>query len=522
MATVEEIITRYSADDRYSAKVVAATQKTKAFGTAVDHVHRKTTKGNGGSPFGSLTDGANDLIGAFGEAGSYLNMIIGPIKAVGTAIMVTAGAAAAGTIAFAGFAKSALDSFSEIDSLKRGLAAVSGSADSAAQQFEALRSVAKLPGLGITEAVQGALQLQAAGVGFESARRDLLAFGNALASAGKGKEDLQEVVLQLSQLFSSGKLEGDELKVIRQRVPQFSQALVAAFGTASSEAINKLGLPVEKVIELVVAELEKLPKVTGGIKNTMENFSDSTKLAMASAGKAIADNFAGPLERAASLIENMTNSGVFEHIADVWSKMFGGGKEDLFVNVIAYAAAVAQALPTLIETAVQTAKDGIKFLVDEVMKMIRLVAVIGGATGAVDQVIKTFEKVASGGSGLDPFRFIRDQIQQSYEEFKAMANAPDQTAPALADALSNSPLKQIQLNTKTTADVLTRQEQISRSTLGGGTFGNMGITPVELGGMKRRGRTTVEGAIRYLVAAVEQQTGGAVMQGMLSRARVTR
>jgi len=523
MATVEEIITRYSVDDRYTAKVVAATQKTRAFGSAVDQVHRKTSKTTGGSPFSGLKDGADDLIGAFGEASNYVGMILAPIKAVGQAILVTAGAAAAGTIAFAGFAKSALDAYSELDSLMKGLTAVAGSQEEAAKQFQKVREIAKLPGLGVFEAGQGLINLQAAGLSAKTAADALMGFGNALATVGKGKTELDGVVIALSQIAAKGVVSAEEINQIAERLPQIRPLMQAAFGTANTETLQKMGLTSTEFITKLTDELGRLPKVAGGVRNSLENVADATKLAMASAGSAIATNFLPAIEKASLMIQSLSDSGVFQRIADNWSKMFGGGKEDLFVTIIAYTAAVAEALPTLIQTAVQTAQDGIKWIIDQVLGLLKIIAAV---TPFGDQAMASIEKyvgaIADASNPLSTLGFIIDQIKQSAEEKIAMINdSATGQSTELSDALNNSPLKQIQLNTKTTAEVLTRQEQISKSILGGGTFGKMGITPVELGGM-RRGRNTVEGAIRYLVAAVEQQTGGAVMQGMLSRARVTR
>ena len=524
MATVEEIITRYSADDRYSAKVVAATQKTRAFGSAVDQVHRKTRQSNGGSFLDGLKGSADDLVGAFGEAGSYMNMIIAPIKAVGAAVMVTAGAAAAATIAFAGFAKSALDAYGDLDSLMKGLTAVAGSEEEALRQFQKVREIAKLPGLGVFEAGQGLISLQAAGFSAKAASDALMGFGNALATVGKGKAELDGVIIALTQIAAKGVVSAEEINQIAERLPQIRPLMQAAFGTANTESLQKMGLTSTEFITKLTDELGKLPKVAGGVRNSLENVADATKLAMASAGSAIASNFLPAIEKASLLIQGLSDSGVFQRIADSWSKMFGGGKEDLFVTIIAYTAAVAEALPTLIQTAVQTAQDGIKWLIDQVVGLLKIIAEVTPFGGqAMDSIQKYVNAITDASNPLSTLGFIVDQINQSAQEKIAMINeSAAGPSTELSDALSNSPLKQIQLNTKTTADVLTRQEQISRSTLGGGTFGNMGITPVELGGMKRRGRTTVEGAIRYLVAAVEQQTGGAVMQGMLSRARVTR
>ena len=67
------------------------------------------------------------------------------------------------SLPLAGFAGLAIRTATQFDSLQRGLIAVSGSADAANKQFERLKEVAKLPGLGFKEAIQGSINHQAAG-----------------------------------------------------------------------------------------------------------------------------------------------------------------------------------------------------------------------------------------------------------------------------------------------------------------------------------------------------------------------
>lgn len=182
----------------------------------------------------------------------------------------------------------ALKQASDFESLRRGLEAVSGSSEKAAVQFERLKKVAELPGLGFKEAVQGAVNLQAAGFSAATAERALKAFGNALATIGKGRAELDGVVLALSQIQSKGKFSAEELNQLAERLPQIRVAIKQAFGTASTEDIQKLGLTSEQIIEKIIAEFEKLPQVTGGLRNSFENLRDNAERALAAIGDALA------------------------------------------------------------------------------------------------------------------------------------------------------------------------------------------------------------------------------------------
>lgn len=167
-----------------------------------------------------------------------------------------------------------LKAAAEFDSLKRGLTTVTGSAAEAELQFARLKEVAKLPGLGFREVLQGSINLQAAGFTAERAERSIKAFGNALVSVGKGRADLDGVILALTQMQNKSSGIGQELRQLSERLPQLRKILTIQFGTGDSEEIAKLGFTSDQVIERILAGFEKIPKVTGGIGNSFENLKD--------------------------------------------------------------------------------------------------------------------------------------------------------------------------------------------------------------------------------------------------------
>lgn len=186
-----------------------------------------------------------------------------------------------------GLGAAAVRSFGEIDALKRGLVTVSKSAEEAEKQFADLREVAKLPGLGFKEAVQGAVNLRAVGFSASESSRILGEFGNALAGVGRGKEDLNEVIRQLGQLSSRGKVTADNLKPIIERVPQAAAIIRKEFNTIDTEALQKMGVDSDRFIKVLLDGLSQLPRATGGIKNEFENLKDSVEISLADAGKAL-------------------------------------------------------------------------------------------------------------------------------------------------------------------------------------------------------------------------------------------
>jgi tape measure domain-containing protein len=191
------------------------------------------------------------------------------------------------TAPIVGLGAASLKTFGDIDALRKGLISVMGSAEFASAEFEKLKEVAKLPGLGLEEAVKGSVSLQAAGFSADEARAALLSFGNALATVGKGKRELDLVTLALTQLNNKSGGFGQDLRQLTEQLPQLRGALTNAFGTADTEKISKMGVTGRQVVQSLVQEFEKLPKVSGGINNAFENTSDSLKITLAAIGESI-------------------------------------------------------------------------------------------------------------------------------------------------------------------------------------------------------------------------------------------
>ena len=198
----------------------------------------------------------------------------GGIEKAGAALAgVAAGIGALAAVTAA--AQKTLSEYAAFDSLVRSLKTMDGTAAATTARLEQLRDVAKLPGLGFEEAIKGDVRLRSAGISAELAERSLRAVGNALASAGGGKSELDGVILALGQISSKGKVSAEEINQIAERLPQVRAAMKEAFGTADTEAIQAMGISSTEFISGLVAELEKLPAVTGGAQNTLDNFTDS-------------------------------------------------------------------------------------------------------------------------------------------------------------------------------------------------------------------------------------------------------
>jgi tape measure domain-containing protein len=220
-------------------------------------------------------------------------------------------------LALAGAA--ALKAASDMETLSKGLSATMKSTSAAADELQRLKEVAKLPGLGLEEAVKGSIRLQTLGNSAADSRRIMSELGNALAVVGGGREDFSEVIRQLSQLGAVGKVTKENLDPIIERIPQIAAIIKEKFGAAAlgnpAETFEKLGISSQQFIRIIVDELAKGDRAGGTFKNSLENLRDAATQTAAEFGKVllpvgqrVIDEFLNPgVEKAKALAADFNN-----------------------------------------------------------------------------------------------------------------------------------------------------------------------------------------------------------------------
>jgi tape measure domain-containing protein len=275
-------------------------------------------------------------ISVIGEAAAVraLQRVGTSARSVGEAIRTAADATRLLEVAQASFATvTGVQAAMAYDSQVRGLAAYAKNAQELQAQLGRLQEIAKLPGLGLPEVRAGVLQLEAAGLNAQTAERALMAFGNALALVGKGKSELDGVILALGQIASKGSISAEEINQIAERVPQIRQVLVSAFGTASTEAIQKMGITADEAIKRIISGLEQLPKATQSALTTFENLQDALEQAFLPIGRGILDIFGSAEGGTMRLIDLITNIG--KQIGEVFTAIGKSGViQDVFASFL--------------------------------------------------------------------------------------------------------------------------------------------------------------------------------------------
>lgn len=226
-----------------------------------------------------------------------------------------------------------------MEQMKNGLASMMGSAEAASAELVKLQEIAKLPGINLNQAIAGSLRLQAVGLSADQARKSMTSFSNALTLAGGNSEDLAGVTLALMQIVSKGKVFAEEINQIAERVPQVRKAMMNIWGTADTEALQKMGISTEDFITKVTDELAKLPKATGGINNAIDNTGQAITMFLANLGEDINKTF-----DVTGIVTEFADSLAY---AAEWFKNLDSGTKKTILSIGAFTVVLGPAIKLL-------------------------------------------------------------------------------------------------------------------------------------------------------------------------------
>ena len=207
-----------------------AAQRTRDMGTAQRSAAGTTDQLSG--RIGNLTQLLGQMAGALGAAFTFREM-------------VTAAA--------------------QMESMREGLRAVSGSAEQAGKDMDFVRTVANRVGADVTQVGQAFLGLQAATKGTavegEPTRQVFEAVATAMGKAGKSASETQNALVALAQMASKGTVSMEELR------GQLGEALPGALQAAA----NGLGITTQDLIKLVeegqIAASDLFPALSKGLND---------------------------------------------------------------------------------------------------------------------------------------------------------------------------------------------------------------------------------------------------------------
>jgi tape measure domain-containing protein len=471
---------------------------------------------------------------------SATKSFLGTLGGVGSAVtnfgLTAAKAFGGASLAVVGFLGAAGNSAAEFDAQVQGLEAYAGSAENLAFQLSRLKEAAKLPGLGFQEAIIGATRLQAAGLSFETAEKALRGFGNALALVGGGRDDLNGVLLALTQIASKSTVSAEEINQIAERVPQIRQIMQSAFGTSNTEDLAKRGITSQDFIAGVLGPLQQLPKAADSAKNTFENLRSSIEQAFVGIGRAANTYLVPAAQQLGKLIEFANDSGLTGDIGAGITKAFtgqsGAPSADAFIRPFAMVAARLTLLGdymNLFRAAFLIGIESWKIGVDSLVIGLKMVAnrldffrrnqveEVGIFTNSYADFVKKGAFNAANTIMLDQAfqdtnQKASEKEQQIVDSFMA-AGQQAQTDGAFGDGGKKdpaSPINQVATNTGKMVELQKQQLDLSRQILGGGTVASEAASPVRIGQALGRGGqgSRVEQKLREFVREVYNETIG--------------
>jgi len=278
-------------------------------------------------------------------------------------------------------------------------------AGDAQKEIEALRKSALAPGLDLEQAIKASIRLQSVGDSAEAARKTIEGVANAVALTGGTAANLESVTVQMSQMISKGKVLSQDLRIIQENMPIISKLMKQAFGTSNAEDIQALGITGKEFVDKITLELQKLPKVAGGIQNAIVNAGAAVKNFLATIGLEInkvfdigakSDQFSAFLKSAAEGFANLSDGtkrfivefGLFAVAAGPAIKIFGVLKStaaqviDLFQGGIGIIKTMAGGVITAAEAFSR-------------LNLVMKVSVIGAVLAVVTALYFAFENLSS-------------------------------------------------------------------------------------------------------------------------------
>jgi tape measure domain-containing protein len=394
--------------------------------------------------------------------------------------------------------------------LEAALATVAGGAEEAEVMMARLRDVAKLPGLGLQEAVRGTARLMSAGFDFAAAERAMRGFGNAIASVGGGREELDGVLLALTQIAAKGTVSAEEINQIAERVPQIRGLMGGAFGTANTEELQKMGITAETFILGIIGELEKLPVAASTFSNSLENLVDSANTALASLGRGMANALIPEIEKVSNFLAYLSESGILDNIGNKFGQVLGvsdGGS--VLIRVASILIAVVEQMPALLsafQATVSAAMKGAEMLMASAISSFNSFAssFIGKQLGftRLDAPQGQFTLGANLiGSVVNDIMDRAGRIEAGFNEAgQRVVSKPTggsiRTPGGTGQPSGAGPLEgELSAQTRLLGAIEGNTRQLGRSeAFGGGALGALGVTPEELSriGSRRSGSRFAE------------------------------
>ena len=213
-----------------------------------------------------------------GGAGDKAKASAGMFTSMGGALRGMAAAAA--TIGLAALGRDLFIAGDESQRATTRISALAGSYGEVSAVTEVAARAAKQFALGNVEAKNGVAdlygRLRPMGISLKDIESVFFGVNKSARLMGLSSSDAGEVMLQLSQAMGSGKLQGDELRSVMERLPAVGQAIAKVMGVPVSQ-IKQLGSEGKITTEIIIEAMKELNKINPPPPTKLQEFQKAMK-----------------------------------------------------------------------------------------------------------------------------------------------------------------------------------------------------------------------------------------------------
>lgn len=419
----------------------------------------------GASMHQSLSGTERDFAGLWSTMQAGLHAASVFIKAVGAA-----------ELALAGLGVMAMKKAADMDALILSLTAVEGSATKAASILEKIKGLAKGPGLGFAQSIQGWVQLRMNEVSPALTEKLLREVGNAVALSGGGKDAFGRVLLAMSQIAASPVLLGQDMRQLMEAGLPVRKVFKDKYGTSDPEELAKLGVSSAQALEDLADGFAKLGRAGNGAKNAMENMADTMDRAIMGIGMGLNKNLMPFVDQFSDAVANLTDQGFFDTLGDTLGGIASG-----------FADALTQG------------RDMEDFLMDMGGNLVTVAAAMRNFNLNLMEMFDLWQKNTPlgwlfnklSGSDISPQQEgqnFRDEFELQKQLRESRAKHKKNPGGWVTDMFNDTKagMQQKQLERLDQIAVNTgRAVELQRMALGGGDIGAQGASAVEVHGLRR-------------------------------------
>lgn len=481
MPVVDTLITRYEADQsQYDGETKKILARTKEIHDAQQKALKSVQSSN--ATFASNVTAVGSAIATVAAIG------IGAATAlVGAMVTITTEMGKMGLEA----SKAAGD----FEALLQALAAVTGGMENAVQKAKELRKIAAAPGIGPIEATQGYTQLRRSGLEDEFSKKLLVELANQNALTGGGKDEFGRLMLAIAQISTEPNPGGQELRQLQQGGIPVYKMIQDMYGLDKPEDLAGKGITSAQFLNDLVKQMAKTARVGDSAKNTFENLETAIDMMKVSVGQGINQTLVPAIKSFGESLDMFDKGGAFKMLGEKIASDF-----EMLIEALTGDASIDDAIATILAS-VDVLSEGVRnfwinlkeiaesignFLKTDLPNLLGNIPFVGGALKGTAQV--AFGGIESLGGDFAQKRtkyLMAGELGRKRAEKEAMSiadyNQMKKDDAAKSASKQNQILQEIATNTRPILDM-------RRMALGGGDMARLGVTPVEVSGMRNANR----------------------------------